>query len=98
MNNKTLFAQRIIAVVLLLLAIAYTVMPYDFDSCGVLGYVDDFFLFMAAFSFMQSTFQRPERHFLRRQLSMIAIVFLCLAVCWLAMLAFTPLSTIAATR
>ena len=93
MKQKILI-QRIIAVVLLILAIAYIIMPYDFDDLGILGYADDFFLFMAAFTYMQCTFQRPERHFLRRQLSMLSVVFLCLAICWAAMLAFTPLTTL----
>ena len=93
MKQKTLL-QRIIDVILLILAIAYIVMPYDFDDLGVLGYADDFFLFMAAFTYMQCTFQRPERHFLRRQLCMLSVVFLCLAICWAAILAFTPLPSL----
>ena len=39
---------RVIGVLLVLAAIAYVVWHGDFDDKGIVGYVDDFMLFMAA--------------------------------------------------
>ena len=79
---------RVIGVVLVLAAIAYVVWRGDFDSKGVVGYVDDFMLFMAAFTFAHGSFQKPERRYIRRQLYMLSSLFALLALCWVIMLAF----------
>lgn len=63
-------------------AIAYFFMPFDFDKVGLKGYVDDFFLFMAAFTFLHGSWQKPERYFIRKQLYTIATVFLVMAMVW----------------
>jgi len=79
---------RMLGVVLVLAAIVYIVVPVDFDSKGVVGYVDDFMVFMAAFTFAHGSFQRPERHYIRRQLYMLSSLFALLGLCWIIMLAF----------
>lgn len=79
-------ALRIGAVVYILLAIAYLVMPIDFDRIGWLGYLDDFFLFMSAFTFLNGAFQKPERAFIRRQFFLLSAVFFVLCPLWLLIL------------
>ena len=87
--TTTLKVCRVIGVLLVLGAIAYLVWPGDFDSKGImLGRMDDYFLFMAAFLFAHGSFQRPERRFIRRQLYMLSSLFALLALCWVLMLAF----------
>lgn len=91
MNKQTispikLKALRICAVVYLLLAIAYIVMPVDFDRIGWLGYIDDFFIFMSAFTFLNGAFQKAERAFIRRQFFLLAAVFFVLCPLWLLIL------------
>ena len=78
---------RVIGVVLVLAAIAYTVWRGDFDQKGLVGYVDDFMVFMAAFTFAHGSFQKPERRYIRRQLYMLSSLFALLALCWIIMLA-----------
>ena len=79
---------RVIAVVLVLAAIAYIIWRGDFDGKGLIGYVDDFMVFMAAFTFAHGSFQKPERRYIRRQLYMLSSLFALLALCWVIMLAF----------
>ena len=79
---------RVIGVVLVLAAIAYVVWPGDFDSKGLVGYVDDFMVFMAAFTFAHGSFQRPERRYIRRQLYMLSSLFALLALCCIILLSF----------
>ena len=78
---------RVIGVVLVLAAIAYTLWRGDFDQKGLVGYVDDFMVFMAAFTFAHGSFQKPERRYIRRQLYMLSSLFALLALCWVIMLA-----------
>lgn len=77
---------RIVGFVYLLLAIAFVASPYDFDEVGWLGYVDDFFLFMSAFTFLNGAFQKAERAFLRRQFFMLSVMFFVLCLVWIAVL------------
>ena len=79
---------RVIGIVLVLAAIAYVAWPGDFDDKGIVGYVDDFMVFMAAFSFAHGSFQRPERRYIRRQLYMFSSLFALLSLCWVLLLAF----------
>ena len=79
---------RVIGVVLVLAAIAYIVWRGDFDSKGFVGYVDDFMIFMAAFTFAHGSFQKPERRYIRRQMYMLSSLFALLALCWVILLAF----------
>ena len=79
---------RVMGIVLVLAAIAYVAWPGDFDDKGIVGYVDDFMVFMAAFSFAHGSFQRPERRYIRRQLYMFSSLFALLGLCWVLLLAF----------
>jgi|GEM_PF-3112276 hypothetical protein len=78
---------RVIGVLLLTAAVGYFVWRGDFDSKGIVGYVDDCFVFMAAYMFTRGSFQRPERRYIRRQLYMLSSLFALLALCWIIMLA-----------
>ena len=79
---------RVIGVILLMAAIAYIVWRGDFDNKGIVGYVDDCFVFMAAYTFTRGSFMRPERRYIRRQLYMLSSLFALLALCWVILLAF----------
>ena len=79
---------RVIGVVLVLAAVAYIIWRGDFDSKGLVGYVDDFMVFMAAFTFAHGSFQKPERRYIRRQLYMLSSLFALLALCWIILLAY----------
>lgn len=83
--NKTC---KILAVAAVLASVAYTIVSFDYDREGVLGYADDFFVFMAAFTCARAAFTMPAQKAVRRQLCMVAAVCLCLGVLWLWLLAF----------
>jgi len=94
-NNKNqepvttgLRIYRAIGIILVVAAIGYIVWNGDFDSKGLIGYIDDCFIFMAAYMFARGSFQRPERHYIRRQLYMLAALFAILGLCWFILLAF----------
>lgn len=80
-------ACRVLGVLMVLAAIGYIVWHGDFDSRGIVGYVDDCFVFMAAYSFARGSFMRPERRYIRRQLYMFSSLFAMLALCWIILLA-----------
>ena len=79
---------RVIGILLVTTAIGYIVWRGDFDGKGVVGYVDDCFIFMAAYMFMRGSFMRPERRYIRRQFYMLSSLFALLALCWIILLAF----------
>ena len=79
---------RVVGIVLVLAAIAYVSWGGDFDDKGIVGYVDDFMVFMAAFTFAHGSFQKPERRYIRRQLYMLSSLFALLGLCWIILLAF----------
>lgn len=79
---------RVIGIALVLAAVGYVIWRGDFDQKGLVGYVDDFMVFMAAFTFAHGSFQKPERRYIRRQLYMLSSLFALLALCWVIMLAF----------
>ncbi len=79
---------RVIGIVLMLAAVGYFVWRGDFDSKGIVGYVDDCFIFMAAYMFTRGSFCRPERRYIRRQMYMLSSLFALLALCWIILLAF----------
>lgn len=81
-------ACRVIGIVLLLAAVGYFVWRGDYDSKGIVGYVDDCFIFMAAYMFTRGSFCCPERRYIRRQLYMLSSLFALLALCWIILLAF----------
>lgn len=78
---------RIVGVVMLMAAIGYFVWRGDFDNKGIVGYIDDCFVFMAAYMFARGSFQRPERRYIRRQFYMFTSLFALLALCWVILLA-----------
>ena len=78
---------RVIGVVLLMAAVAYIIWHDDFDVEGIVGYVDDCFVFMAAYTFARGSFMRPERRYIRRQMYMLSSLFALLGLCWIIMLA-----------
>ena len=80
-------ACRVIGVVLVLAAIAYLVWRGDYDGKGIVGYVDDCFIFMAAYTFARGSFMKPERRYIRRQMYMLSSLFALLALCWIILLA-----------
>ncbi len=79
---------RVIGIVLMLAAVGYLVWRGDYDGKGIVGYVDDCFIFMAAYMFTRGSFCRPERRYIRRQLYMLSSLFALLALCWIILLAF----------
>jgi len=79
---------RVIGVILVMAAIGYIIWGGDFDDMGIVGYVDDCFIFMAAYMFMRGSFMRPERRYIRRQFYMLTSLFAVLALCWVILLAF----------
>ena len=79
---------RVIGVLLVAAAIGYLVWKGDFDHKGIVGYVDDAFIFMAAYTFARGSFMRPERRYIRRQMYMLSSLFTLLALCWVILLAF----------
>ncbi len=82
---------RVIGIILIIGAIAYLVWQGDFDRRGIVGYVDDCFIFMAAYTFLRGSFVRPERRYIRRQLYMLSSLFALLALCWIILLAMLPM-------
>ena len=79
---------RVIGILLVIAAVGYIVWPGDFDSKGIVGYLDDCFVFMPAYMFMRGCFMRPERRYIRRQFYMFSSLFALLALCWVILLAF----------
>lgn len=79
---------RVIGIVLMLAAVGYFVWHGDFDNKGIVGYVDDCFIFMAAYMFTRGSFCRPERRYIRRQMYMLSSLFALLALCWIILLAY----------
>ena len=78
---------RVIGVVLLMAAVAYIIWHDDLDVEGIVGYVDDCFIVMAAYTFARGSFMKPERRYIRRQLYMFSSLFAMLALCWILLLA-----------
>lgn len=75
-----------LALLALIAAIAYIVAPIDFDG-PIYGKIDDFCFFMAAFCFAQSQFINPVKLSPLNLLKRIAIIFMCLGIAALALLA-----------
>lgn len=79
---------RVIGILLMLAAVIYIAWHGDFDHKGIVGYMDDCFIFMAAYMFTRGSFMRPERRYIRRQFYMLSSLFALLALCWVILLAF----------
>ena len=79
---------RVIGVVMVVAAIGYMAWKGDFDQKGIVGYLDDCFILMAAYMFARGSFTRPEWRYIRRQMYMFSSLFALLALCWVILLAF----------
>lgn len=79
---------KLLSILLLAIAIAYVVMPIDYDG-PIIGYLDDFMLFMSAFLNMMRTFY--SNTIVRHKLGLISMVFLVVAGLWIVVLAMTPI-------
>lgn len=79
---------RVISIIMLIAAIVYVSWRGDFDSRGLTGYVDDFFVFMTAYMFTRGSFLKPEHRYIRRQFYMLSSLFALLSLCWIFLLAF----------
>lgn len=84
-NNNSATAKWL-AMAAMVLAIIYIIMPIDFDGPAI-GIIDDFFFFMAAFCLCQSCFISSEKKTARRSLRRLSLIFACLGIAWLAVLA-----------
>lgn len=82
--NNTL-TGKILAIAVLVAAIAYIIIPIDFDG-PIYGLTDDFCFFMAAFCYAQSRFINPGKVSARNLLKRIALIFACLGIAALAIL------------
>lgn len=78
----------------MILSVAYLIMPIDYDK-SALGYIDDFFIFMAAFCFTFAQFSRKVTQVIRKQLYTFSITFTVLALLWILILIYTPILQIA---
>ena len=64
-------------------------MPIDFDG-SIIGFVDDFLVFMAAFCFTFAQFSRKVNPINRRQLYIFSVTFMILAILWILLLVYSP--------
>ena len=92
-NQNT--SMKWLSAIFTILAIAYLIMPIDFDG-PVIGFIDDFFVFMAAFCFAFAQFSKRATQIIRRQLYIFSISFMILAILWVVLLSYSPLLQIVA--
>lgn len=85
--TKHTIVIRAIGFILLVAAIAYIILPFDFDNKGVIGYIDDFLFFMAAFTLLRASFTPPKQRFVKRQFYIISTVCFIMGFLWLGALA-----------
>ncbi len=96
LNKKTKFKhKKTVSIILFILAIVYLIIPVDYDG-SYLGLMDDFFFFMAAFSFLISSFLKSLNKKAQLKLEFIALTFLILGVAVLLTFIFTPILRIMA--
>ena len=95
-NNKGKnTTMKWLSAIFIILALAYLIMPIDYDG-PVIGFVDDFFVFMAAFCFAFAQFSRKANQIIRRQLYIFSISFMVLAILWIILLSYSQLLQIVA--
>lgn len=84
MTNTT---KTITGILALIAAVAYVAMPYDIDG-NWYGYIDDFFVFMAGYTFFMASRSRSARAsqllkviagtlFILGMLTLIALIIFC---------------------
>lgn len=84
-------SSKLVSVLLVVLALAYIIVPLDYDG-PVIGYIDDSFLFMAALCYFICQFAEFVTPKTKRLLNMVSIIFSVLGIVWLCILAFTPVT------
>ena len=75
-----------LSIIALIAAIAYIIMPADFDG-PIYGIIDDFCFFMAAFCYAQSQLINPSKVTARALLKRFSIIFICLGLITLTIIA-----------
>lgn len=75
-KNKKM--MRFAAICSMIFAVLYIVLPYDFDGT-ILGRLDDFMLFMAAFCFLYSQFLGEMK---MRAVTLLNVVSLFFCILW----------------
>ena len=88
--GKKAVSFKWLAVLFLIISLIFLIMPIDFDG-PIVGFIDDFFLFMAAFCFAFSQFSKKATPMVKKQLYVISLTFLILAILWLAILMYSPI-------
>lgn len=89
-NKGYSLGLRILSVTLIVLSIVYIIMPLDYDG-PVIGIIDDFMFFMAAFCFMYSQFLNRRKKASIGLLKLISLCFLVLGAVWVLLLSFAPI-------
>ena len=84
-------SSKSVSILLMVLALAYIVLPLDYDGPAI-GYIDDFFLFMAALCYFICQFSESIQPRTRKLLNIISIILCILGIIWLCILAFTPVA------
>lgn len=89
MKHKYLSSRtmKCIGVIVLLVAIVYLILPFDYDET-LKGRVDDFMFFMSAFCFMYAQFMNINNVRAIVLLKFISAVFCLLGAIWLLALFF----------
>lgn len=84
-------SSKLVSILLIVLALVYIVLPLDYDG-PVIGYIDDFFLFMAAFCYFICQFTESISPDTKKLLNTLSIILCILGIVWLCILAFTPIT------
>lgn len=71
-KNKTW--SKILSIIYIILAVAYLIMPVDYDI-NIIGKLDDFFIFMSAFCYLYSSFFSASNLKVAMMLKVISCVF-----------------------
>ena len=83
-KNKWL---SLLSIILILIAVAYLIMPYDYDH-NIVGKIDDFMFFMSAFCFLYSQFMSKYKVKAALILKMLSVVFVFIGALSLLLLVF----------
>ena len=89
-NEEMQKSHKVLGILIVILSIAYIIIPIDYDG-PLIGMIDDFFLFMAAFCFCINQFTSSLHIAAKRKLNIISVTFCAVGFLWLGILAFTPI-------
>ncbi len=87
--------HKALSILLCLLALAYIIIPIDYDGPWI-GLIDDSLLIMAALAYCISQFVEPLTTKTRNIIANISIGVSISGIIWLCVLAFTPILKIVA--